>query len=45
MMAMADEDVCKILSRYLRKWLSYDIKHVENSPTFPFSLIFFIFIL
>ena len=28
-MAMADEYVYKIASRYLQKWLSYDIKHVE----------------
>ena len=26
-MAMADEYVYKISSRYLQKWLSYDIKH------------------
>ena len=29
-MAMADEYLYKISSRYLQKWLSYVIKHVEN---------------
>ena len=28
---MADEYVYKISSRYLQKWLRYDIKHVKNS--------------
>ena len=28
--AMADEYVYKISSRYLQKWLRYDIKHVKN---------------
>ena len=27
---MTDEHVCKISSRCLQKWLSYDIKHVKN---------------
>ena len=27
---MADEDVYTISSRYLQKWLRYDIKHVKN---------------
>ena len=27
---MADEYVYKISSRYLQKWLIYDIKHVKN---------------
>ena len=27
---MADEYVYKISSRYLQKWLRYDIKHVKN---------------
>ena len=29
-MAMADEHVYKISSRYLQKWLSYDVKYVKN---------------
>ena len=29
-MAMGDEYVNTISSRYLQKWLSYDIKHVKN---------------
>ena len=29
-MAMADKYVCKIASRYVKKWLGYDIKHVRN---------------
>ena len=36
-MAMAGEFVYQISSRYLQKWLSYDIKHVENKIS-PFSL-------
>ena len=28
-MAMADEHVYKISSRYLQKWLRYDIKHIK----------------
>ena len=31
----------KISSRYLQKWLSYDIKHVENNQICPFSLFLF----
>ena len=31
---MADEYVYKISSRYLQKWLRYDIKHVKNSALF-----------
>ena len=27
---MTDEYVHKISSRYLKKWLRYDIKHVKN---------------
>ena len=27
---MADENMCKISSRYLQKWLRYNIKHVKN---------------
>ena len=38
---MADEYVYKISSRYLQKWLSYDIKHVENNQICPFSLFLF----
>ena len=34
----------KNASRYLQKWLSYDIKHVENNQICPFSLDFPIFI-
>ena len=41
-MAMADAYVYKISSRYLQKWLSYDIKHVENNQICPFSLILFL---
>ena len=40
-MAMADEYVYKISSRYLQKWLSYDITHVENNQNCPFSLFLF----
>ena len=40
-MAMADAYVYKISSRYLQKWLSYDIKHVENNQICPFSLFLF----
>ena len=40
-MAMTDEYVYKISSRYLQKWLSYDIKHVENNHICPFSLLLF----
>ena len=40
-MAMADEYVYKTSSQYLQKWLSYDIKHVENSHICPFSLFLF----
>ena len=36
-MALADEYVYKISSLYLQMWLSYDIKHVENSEICPFS--------
>ena len=38
---MADEYVYKISSRYLQKWLSYDIKHVEENQICPFSLCLF----
>ena len=38
---MADEYVYKISSRYLPKWLSYDIKHVENNQICPFWLFLF----
>ena len=41
-MAMADEYVYKISSRYLQKWLSYDIKHVEKNQICPFSLFLFL---
>ena len=30
-MTTANEYMYKISSRYLQKWLSYDIKHVKNS--------------
>ena len=40
-MAMADEYLYKISSRYLQKSLSYDVKHVENSQICPFSLFLF----
>ena len=43
-MEMADEYEYKISSRYLQKWPSYDIKHVENNQICPFSLDFPIFI-
>ena len=29
-MAMVDEYVYKMSSRWLQKWLSYDIKHVKT---------------
>ena len=38
----ADEYVYKISSRYLQKWLTYDIKHVENNQICPFSLFYFL---
>ena len=41
-MAMADEYMYKISSRYLQKWLSYDIKHVERNQICPFSLFLFL---
>ena len=40
-MAIADEYVYKMSSRYIQKWLSYDIKHVENNQICPFSLFLF----
>ena len=43
---MADEYVHKIASRYLQKWLRYDIKHVKNRHFFTsfrdFTVIFLI---
>ena len=41
---MAGKYVYKISSRYLQKWLNYDIKRLENSTIFSFSLDFPIFI-
>ena len=46
---MADEYVYKISSRYLKKWLSYDIKHVKKQSLFTsfqditviFQILFF----
>ena len=35
---MADEYVHKISSKYLQKWLRYDIKHVKKSPPWPSGL-------
>ena len=40
-MVVTDEYVYKISSRYVKKWLSYDIKHVENNQICPFSLFLF----
>ena len=40
-MAMTDEYVYKISSLHHQKWLSYDIKHVENNQICPFSLFLF----
>ena len=40
-MVVTDEYVYKISSRYLQKWLSYDIKYVENNQICPFSLFLF----
>ena len=40
-MAMVDEYVYKISGRCLQKWLSYDIKRVENNQICPFSLFVF----
>ena len=40
-MAMSDEYVYKISSRYFQKWLSYDIKHVENNQICTFSPFLF----
>ena len=34
---MADEYVYKISSRYLKKWLSYDIKHVKTGTFYVIS--------
>ena len=49
-MAMADEHVYKISSRYLQKWLRYYMKHVKNRHfhvisgfyrDFPYFFIFY----
>ena len=43
---MADEYVHKMSSRYLQKWLRYDIKHVKKQALFAsfrdFTVIFLI---
>ena len=41
-MAMADEYVHKISSRYLQKWLSYDLKHVEKNKFVHFRYFYFL---
>ena len=37
---MADKYVHKISSRYLQKWLRYDIKHVKNGGLLYFHSVF-----
>ena len=44
-MAMADKYVYKVSSRYLQKWLSYDIKHVKKGTFHVIWELFAIFLI